>query len=55
MLTVKQLIKHILDLKIGVVDSRNIDNRGLVSRGFHLNPSGTSRLASNFVKVIKIF
>ena len=55
MLIVRQLTKHILDLKIDIVGNRNIDNRGTGSRGLHLNPSGRSRFARNFVKIIKKF
>ena len=54
-LIVKHLTKNILDLNIEVADSRNLDNRGIGSRGLDLNLSGTGRLASNFVKVIKKF
>ena len=55
MFIVRQLTKHILDLKIDIVGNRNIDNRGTGSRGLHLNLSGRSRFARNFVKIIKKF
>ena len=52
-LTVRQLTNHILHLKIGVVDNRNITYRCIGRKGLHLNFPGTVQLAKNFVNFIK--
>ena len=46
--TVRQLPNHLLQLKIDVVDNRNIIERCFDRKGFHLNFSGTIQLAKNF-------
>ena len=40
-LTVRQLTNHLLQLKIDVVDNRNITDRCIGRKGLHLNVSGT--------------
>ena len=42
-LTLRQLTNHLLQLKIDVVDNRNITDRCIGRKGFHLNVSGTIR------------
>ena len=54
-LTVKQLTKHLLQLKIDVVDNRNITDRCIGRKGLHLNISGTTQLAKNLLNFIKKF
>ena len=51
-LTVRQLTKHLLQLKIEVVDDRNIRDRCIGRKGLHLNFSGTIQFAKNFVNFI---
>ena len=48
-----ELINHLLELKIDIVDNRNIIKKNIGYKGLDLNFSGSSRLASNFLKVIK--
>ena len=45
-----ELIKHLLELKIDIVDNRNIIKKNIGYKGLHLNSSGSSRLASIFFK-----
>ena len=52
-LTVRQLINHLLQLKIDVVDNRNITDRCIGRKGLHLNISGTIQLAKNYEKFFK--
>ena len=54
-LTVKQLTNHLLQLKIDVVDNRNITDRCIGRKGLHLDISGTIQLAKNFLNFIKKF
>ena len=54
-LTVSQLINHLLQLDIDIIDNRNINARNLGNKGLHLNPIGTSRLAKNLLSCIKSF
>ena len=54
-LTVRQLTNHLLQLKIDVVDNRNITDRCIGRKGLHLNISGTIQLAKNFLNFIKKF
>ena len=53
--TVSQLTNHLLQLDIGIIDNRNIKARNLDNKGFHLNPTGTSRLVKNLLSSIKSF
>ena len=52
---VRQLTNHPLQLKIDVVDSRNITDRCIGRKGIHLDFSGIIQLAKNFVNFIKKF
>ena len=54
-LTVRQLTNHLLQLEIDVVDNRNITDCCIGRKGLHLNISGTSQLAKNFLNFIKKF
>ena len=48
-ITVSQLTKHLLQLKIDTLNSNNINIRRLGSKGLHLNQSGSKRLSKNFL------
>ena len=52
-LTVSQLVNHLLNLNIDVIDNRNIKSRHLSRKGLHLNDSGSKLLARNFLEKIK--
>ena len=54
-LTVSQLVNHLLNLNIDVIDNRNIKSRHLSRKGLHLNDSGSKLLARNFLEKIKLF
>ena len=54
-LTVSQLVIHLLNLNIDVIDNRNIKGRQLSRKGLHLNDSGSKLLARNFLEKIKLF
>ena len=54
-LTVNQLTNHLLQLDIDIIDNRNINARNLGNKVLHLNPIGTSRLATNLLSSIKSF
>ena len=52
-LIVRQLTNHLLQLKIDVVDNRNITDRCIGRKRLHLNISGKIQLAKNFLDFIK--
>ena len=54
-LTVSQLVNHLLNLNIDVIDNRNIKSRHLSRKGLHLNDSGSKLLARKFLEKIKLF
>ena len=54
-LTVSQLVNHLLNLNIDVIDNRNIKSRHLSRKGLHLNDSESKLLARNFLEKIKLF
>ena len=54
-LTVSQLVNHLLNLNIDVIDNRNIKSRHLGRKGLHLNDSGSKLLARTFLEKIKLF
>ena len=54
-LTVRQLTHHVLQLKIDVVDNRNIQDRCIGREGLHLYFSGKIQWAKNFMNFIKKF
>ena len=53
--TVSQLVNHLLNLNIDVIDNRNIKSRHLSRQGLHLNDSGSKLLARNFFEKMKLF
>ena len=54
-LTVNQLAKHLLQLKIDTINNNNINVRHLGSKGLHLNQSGSKLLSKNFLNAIEKF
>ena len=54
-LTVSHLTNHLLQLKINIIDNRNIIGKHLSPRDLHLNVSGCNQLAKNFLEKIKKF
>ena len=47
-LTVSQLVNHLLNLNIDVIDNRNIKSRNISRKGLYLNDSKSKLLARNF-------
>ena len=54
-ITVRQLTKHLLQLKIDTINNSNINIRQLGGKGLHLNQSGSNLLSKNFVNTIEKF
>ena len=54
-ITVRQLTKHLLQLKIDTINNNNINVRHLGGKGLHLNQSGSNLLSKNFVNAIEKF
>ena len=54
-LTVSQLVNHLLNLGINVIDNRNMKSRHLSRKGLYLNDSGSKLLARKFLEKIKLF
>ena len=54
-ITVSQLTKHLLQLKIDTVNNNNINIRHVGSKGLHLNQSGSKLLSKNFLNAIEKF
>ena len=52
-ITVSQLTKHLLQIKIDTVNNNNISIRHLGSKGLHLNQSGSKLLSKNFLNAIE--
>ena len=52
---VRQLTKHLLQLKIDTINNNNINVRHLGGKGLHLNQSGSNLLSKNFVNAIQKF
>ena len=59
-LTVRQLTNNLINLKIDIIDSRNITSKHFSRRSLHLNQSGSNLLTKNiifkfqnFVKVLE--
>ena len=48
-LTVRQLTNHLINLKIDILDNRNITGKYLSRRGLHLNQSGSNLLTKNII------
>ena len=54
-ITVRQLTKYLLQLKIDTIINNNINVRHLGVKGLHLNQSGSNLLSLNFVNAIEKF
>ena len=54
-ITVRQLTKHFLQLKIDTMNNNNMNVRHLGGKGLHLNQSGSNLLSKNFVNEFKNF
>ena len=54
-ITVSQLTKHLLQLKINTIINNNINVRQLGSKGLPLNQSGSKLLNKNFLNAIEKF
>ena len=54
-ITVRQLTKHLLQLKIDTINNNNINVRHLGGKGLHLNQSGSNLLSKNFLNAIEKF
>ena len=54
-ITVRQLTKHLLQLKIDTINNNNINFRHLGGKGLHLNQLGSNPLNNNFVNAIQKF
>ena len=54
-ITVSQLTKHLLQLKIDTINTSNVDVRHLGAKGLHLNQSGSKHLSKNFLNAIEKF
>ena len=52
-MTVSQLTKHLLQLKIDTINDNNINIGHLGSKSLHLNQSGSKILSKNFLNAIK--
>ena len=53
-LTVRQLTNHLINLKIDVLDNRNITGKHLSRRGLNLNHSGSNILTKDMIsKLLK--
>ena len=52
-ITVKQLPKHLLQLKIDTTNNNNINVTHLGGTGLHLNQSGSNLLNKNFLNAIE--
>lgn len=45
--------KLLAEFDVDKIDNSNIDVSRFGKRGFHLNDTGTSKLALNFIKILK--
>ena len=54
-LTIRQLINHPINLKIDILDNRNITGKHLSKRGLHLNQSGSNLLTKNIISKLRKF
>ena len=54
-ITVKQLIKRVLQLNIGTINRNNINVRHLAGKGLYLNQSVSNLLRKKFVNAIEKF
>ena len=54
-ITVSQLAKHFLQLKIDTINKNNINIRHLGAKGLHLNQSGSKLLSKHFLNALEKF
>ena len=54
-LTVRQLTNHLINLKIDILDNRNITGKHLSRRGLHLNQSGPNLLTKSIISKLRKF
>ena len=54
-LTVRNLYGHLLDLKMDILDNRNITSKHLGRKGLHLNKAGSTRLTKNIIHKLRKF
>ena len=54
-ITVRQLTKHLLQLKIDKINNNNINVRHVGGKGLHLNQSVSNLLSKNFLNAIEKF
>ena len=54
-ITVSQLTKHLLQLKIGKINNNNVNVRHLGGKGLPLNQSGSKLLSENVLNAIENF
>ena len=54
-LTIRQLTNHLINLKIDILDNRNITDKHLSKRGLHLNQSGSNLLTENIISKLQKF
>ena len=52
---VRQLTKHLLQLKTDTINNKNINVRHLGGKCLHLNQSGSNLLSKNFLNAIEKF
>ena len=54
-LTIRQLTNHLINLKIDILDNRNITGKHLSKRGLHLNQSGFNLLTKSIISKLRKF
>ena len=54
-LTIRKLTNHLINLKIYILDNRNITGKYLSRRGLHLNQSGSNLLTRNIIFKLRKF
>ena len=54
-LTARQLTNHLINLKIDILDNRNITGKHLSRRGLHLNQCGSNLLTKNIISKFRKF
>ena len=52
-LTVRQLTNHLINLKVDILDNRNITGKHLSRKGLNLNQSGSNLLTKNISKSLE--
>ena len=54
-LTIRQLTNRLINLKIDILDNRNMTGKHLSKRGLHLNQSGSNLLTKNIISKLRKF